>query len=30
MLRSKYAELPDKAVLEPVLREAGCLDGLRT
>ena len=30
MLRAKYAEVPDKAVLEPVLREAGCLDGLRT
>src|SRR6516165_5823995 len=30
MLRTKYAEVSDKAVLEPVLREAGCLDGLRT
>jgi len=30
MLRSKYAGVSDKAALDPVLAEAGCLQGLRT
>ena len=29
MLRAKYAEAADKAALDPVLQEAGCLAGLR-
>jgi glutathione S-transferase len=29
MLRAKYAAVPDKAALDPVLEAAGCLDGLR-
>jgi glutathione S-transferase len=29
MLRAKYAAVPDKAALDPVLDAAGCLDGLR-
>ena len=29
MLRAKYAEAADKAALDPVLEEAGCLAGLR-
>ena len=29
MLRAKYAEIADKAVLDPVLDAAGCLAGLR-
>jgi glutathione S-transferase len=30
MLREKYAAAPDKAALDPVLQEAGCLQGLAT
>jgi len=30
MLRAKYADVPDKAALDPILEEAGCLAGLRT
>jgi hypothetical protein len=30
MLRAKYAVAPDKTELDPVLREAGCLQGLHT
>jgi glutathione S-transferase len=30
MLRAKYADAPDKAALDPILAEAGCLAGLRT
>jgi glutathione S-transferase len=30
MLRAKYAEMADKAALDPVLAAAGCLQGLRT
>ena len=29
MLRAKYAEVSDKAALDPILAEAGCLAGLR-
>ena len=29
MLRAKYADVADKAALDPVLQEAGCLAGLR-
>jgi hypothetical protein len=29
MLRAKYADAADKAALDPVLQEAGCLAGLR-
>jgi glutathione S-transferase len=29
MLRAKYAAVPDKAALDPILTEAGCLAGLR-
>src|SRR3954454_1679168 len=29
MLRAKYAAVPDKAALDPVLEAAGCLNGLR-
>ena len=29
MLRTKYANAAHKAALDPVLAEAGCLDGLR-
>ena len=29
MLRAKYAAVPDKAALDPVLDAAGCLTGLR-
>ena len=29
MLRAKYAEVADKAALDPVLEAAGCLAGLR-
>jgi hypothetical protein len=29
MLRAKYAAVPDKAALDPVLEAAGCLAGLR-
>ena len=29
MLRAKYADVADKAALDPVLEEAGCLAGLR-
>ena len=29
MLRAKYAAVPDKAALDPVLQAAGCLHGLR-
>jgi glutathione S-transferase len=29
MLRAKYAAAPDKAALDPILADAGCLDGLR-
>jgi glutathione S-transferase len=29
MLRAKYAAVPDKATLDPVLEAAGCLSGLR-
>ena len=29
MLRAKYAAVPDKAALDPVLESAGCLTGLR-
>jgi hypothetical protein len=29
MLRAKYAAVPDKSVLDPVLDAAGCLAGLR-
>ncbi len=29
MLRAKYAAVPDKAALDPVLDAAGCLNGLR-
>jgi hypothetical protein len=29
MLRAKYAAVPDKAALDAVLEEAGCLQGLR-
>ena len=28
-LRAKYAAVSDKATLDPVLSEAGCLEGLR-
>jgi hypothetical protein len=30
MLRAKYAAAPDKDVLDAVLQQAGCLQGLRT
>jgi hypothetical protein len=30
MLRAKYASAPDKAELDAVLQETGCLRGLRT
>lgn len=30
MLRAKYADVANKAALDPVLDEAGCLSGLRT
>ncbi len=30
MLRARYASVPDKAALDPILRAAGCLDGLHT
>jgi glutathione S-transferase len=30
MLRARYAAVPDKAVLDPVLEAAGCLAGLRS
>ena len=30
MLRAKYAAAADKAELDPVLQEAGCLQGLHT
>ncbi len=29
MLRAKYADVTDKAALDPVLEAAGCLAGLR-
>ena len=29
MLRAKYAAVPDKAALDPILAAAGCLAGLR-
>jgi hypothetical protein len=29
MLRAKYAAIPDRTALDPVLEAAGCLDGLR-
>jgi hypothetical protein len=29
MLRAKYAAVPDKAALDEILRNAGCLAGLR-
>ncbi len=29
MLRAKYAAAPDKATLDPILADAGCLEGLR-
>jgi hypothetical protein len=29
MLRAKYAEVANKAALDPVLEAAGCLAGLR-
>jgi glutathione S-transferase len=29
MLRAKYAAVPDKAALDPILADAGCLEGLR-
>jgi hypothetical protein len=29
MLRAKYADVADKATLDPVLEAAGCLAGLR-
>ncbi len=29
MLRARYAEVTNKAALDPVLDEAGCLGGLR-
>jgi glutathione S-transferase len=29
MLRAKFAAVPDKAALDPILTEAGCLEGLR-
>ena len=29
MLRAKYAAVPDKAELDPILEAAGCLKGLR-
>ena len=29
LLRAKYAAVPDKAALDPVLQAAGCLNGLR-
>jgi hypothetical protein len=29
MLRAKYAAVPDKTALDPVLEAAGCLAGLR-
>jgi glutathione S-transferase len=29
MLRAKYAAAPDKAALDPILADAGCLEGLR-
>jgi glutathione S-transferase len=29
MLRAKYAAAPDKAALDPILADAGCLQGLR-
>jgi hypothetical protein len=29
MLRTKYADVADKAALDPVLEAAGCLAGLR-
>jgi hypothetical protein len=29
VLRAKYAEAADKAALDPVLEQAGCLAGLR-
>jgi hypothetical protein len=30
MLRAKYAAVPDKTALDPVLHAAGCLAGLRS
>jgi hypothetical protein len=30
MLRAKYAAASDKAELDPILQETGCLQGLRT
>jgi hypothetical protein len=30
MLRAKYAAAQEKAELDPILQEAGCLQGLRT
>jgi hypothetical protein len=29
MLRARYAAVPDKAALDPILEAAGCLAGLR-
>jgi hypothetical protein len=29
MLRAKYAAVPDKATLDPILTDAGCLEALR-
>ena len=30
MLRAKYAEASDKAALDPLLAQTGCLEGLRS